>query len=115
MICILGFYKRKPGLTHEQFLAHWKDVHAPLAVKTPALAKYIRKYVQHQLEDAPIMPAVVSLGFDGFSETWVDKLEDYMAMRNETAFKELMGPDAHLFIDMTASRVMMYDTPVVIK
>jgi hypothetical protein len=115
MICILGFYKRKSGLTHEQFLAHWKDVHAPLAVKTPSLAKYIRKYVQHQLEDAPIMPAVVSLGFDGFSETWVDKLEDYMAMRNETAFRELMGPDAHLFIDMTASRVMMYDTPVVIK
>jgi uncharacterized protein (TIGR02118 family) len=115
MICILGFYKRKAGLTHEQFLRHWRDVHAPLAMNTPSIARHIRKYVQHHLQEAPIVPKVESLPYDGFSETWCDSLEDYNAMRAEPEFKTLMHPDVGLFIDMSESRVMMYDNPVVIK
>jgi hypothetical protein len=29
---IIGFIKRRPGLTPEQFYEHWEKVHAPLVV-----------------------------------------------------------------------------------
>ena len=32
MVIVLGFYKRKPGLTHEEFCRHWLDIHAPLTL-----------------------------------------------------------------------------------
>lgn len=115
MICILGFYKRKPGLTHEEFLHHWKNVHAPLAMGTPEVAKYIKKYVQHHIRPAAIFPGVEPVEYDGFSELWVDSIEDFRAMAAEPKFQEVMFPDEGEFLDLSVSRVMMVDDPQIIK
>jgi EthD domain len=47
MLITLGFYKRKPGLTREQFSKHWREVHGPLIANDPILSKYLKRYVQH--------------------------------------------------------------------
>lgn len=114
MICVLGFYKRKPGLTHEQFLDHWKNVHAKLAMETPEIAKYIRKYVQHHIRPVDMFPGVEPVGYDGFSELWVDSVDAFRAMAAEPKFQELMFPDEEKFLDLTATRIMMADDPQVI-
>ena len=35
MIKSLSLLTRKPGMTHEQFVKHWLEVHGPLARKVP--------------------------------------------------------------------------------
>lgn len=31
---------RVPGMSHEEFVSYWRDVHAPIAKKMPGLRKY---------------------------------------------------------------------------
>ena len=33
-------------MTHEQYVAHWRDVHAPLFASQPDVKRYVRRYVQ---------------------------------------------------------------------
>jgi hypothetical protein len=35
--------RRRPDLTHEQFVEHWRDVHAQLFSSQPAVKKYVRR------------------------------------------------------------------------
>ena len=39
MIKSLSLLTRKPGMTHEQFVKHWRQVHGPLARKVPGLRR----------------------------------------------------------------------------
>lgn len=115
MICLLGFYKRKPGITHEEYLHHWKNVHAKLAMETPEVAKYIKKYVQHHIRPAEVFPGVEPVGYDGMSELWVDSIDDFRAMAEEPKFQEIMFPDEEKFLDLNVPRVMMLDEQHVIR
>ena len=36
----LGILRKKDGITHEQFVEHWLQKHAPLCVKLPGLRRY---------------------------------------------------------------------------
>ena len=38
MIKTVGLLSRKPGWTHEQFVEHWVEIHAPLAHAVPGQA-----------------------------------------------------------------------------
>ena len=109
MIVVLGFYKRKPGLTYEQFSRHWREVHGPLVRNTPDIAKYIRRYVQHHLVPNEIFPGLKPLEFDGFSEVWFDSVEDHKKMRAEPVHRQVMIPDEHLFLDMEMTKITVLD------
>ena len=68
----LVLVKRNQKVTSEQYLAHWFDIHAPLARKVVGGS---RVYIQHQTLGEIANPAGISslrLGLDGFSETWYD-------------------------------------------
>ena len=45
MIKSLSLLVRKEGLTHEQFVEHWVNVHAPLARAVPGLRRYVLTHV----------------------------------------------------------------------
>ncbi|WP_321893215.1 EthD domain-containing protein [Paraburkholderia tropica] len=40
MHTIAFLFKRKPGLTREEFEHHYKEVHAPIAARLPGLVEY---------------------------------------------------------------------------
>ena len=40
MIKSISLLTRKPGMTHEQFMTHWVETHAPLAHAVPGLRRY---------------------------------------------------------------------------
>jgi len=43
MIKVMAFIKRKPGISHEEFVQHYEEVHAPLAVKhLTTISRYVR-------------------------------------------------------------------------
>jgi len=115
MLIILGFYRRRPDLTAEQFQRHWRDVHGPLIRSLAEQHPKFLRYVQHHLtpdSEFPSVPGVTAEtagGFDGFSEAWFadvaarDAFFDLPQMKNEVI------ADEREFIDMTATRWVVLD------
>jgi len=63
---------RKSGFSHEQFIRHWVDVHAPLAKRvTGGARKYCQLYVMRALANRADLPTL-GVEIDGFSESWFD-------------------------------------------
>ena len=95
MIKSLSLLVRKDGMTHEQFMKHWVDVHAPLALKVPG----IRRYVQSHIADERRRPDIPAIGVevDGVAELWYD---DRAAMDRANASPEAkrLHDDGALFI-----------------
>jgi hypothetical protein len=112
MHVVLGFYKRRPDLTSEEFSAYWRDVHGKLLVASPDIRKYLRRYVQHHVKPNTLNP-VAALGFDGFSEVWYDRREDRELLLATDYFKTVIVPDEANFLDMSQTRVSAYDEQVV--
>jgi uncharacterized protein (TIGR02118 family) len=64
----IGLQRKRADLSHEQFVAHWVNVHAPLARHLPKLRRYSINVVDRARH--PDFP------YDGFSELWFDSRAD---------------------------------------
>ncbi len=110
MIKSFGIMKRKDGLTREQFLQHWKEVHGPLfaSKNVPGLRKYI--------QNRPVQ--VTAPGFDtdidGIAEQWFDDLESAQAfpqwLRSDEGRE--CRDDLKLFINTRESSVFIAEEHV---
>ena len=76
MIKAIGLIKRKPGLSREEFVKHYEEVHAPLALKYfPTIKRYVRNHI--------ITPSgAEEPQFDCITEFWYDDMEGYQAVLN---------------------------------
>jgi uncharacterized protein (TIGR02118 family) len=70
MIKTIGLLTRKDGWTHEQFMKHWVEIHAPLALAVPGLRRYVQNHVQAE-RTRPDIPAT-DVEIDGVAELWFD-------------------------------------------
>jgi uncharacterized protein (TIGR02118 family) len=70
----IGLQRRRADLTHEQYVAHWVNVHAPLAKRLPKLRRYSINVIDRE--------RYPDLGYDGFSELWFDSQADCEAAFN---------------------------------
>ncbi|MEO8297627.1 MAG: EthD domain-containing protein [Burkholderiales bacterium] len=111
MIITLGFYKRKPGLSTEDFWRIWSTEYGPLYANNPALHKYLRRYTQHQLKPQDDTPTQF-VGFDGFSEAWFENAADRETMHQLPYYQEVLKPLAERFLDLENSKFAAYDTQV---
>ena len=68
MIKTIGLLTRKSGWTHEQFVKHWVEVHAPLAHAVPGLARYVQNHIRSVRRRADIEETAVEI--DGVAELW---------------------------------------------
>lgn len=65
--------RRKPGMSHEQFVAHWLETHSPLVLEHGArVAKYVQNVVDRRLS-----PDAVD--YDGFAELHFATEDDFLA------------------------------------
>lgn len=88
MLKSLSLLVRRPDLTHDQFVSHWTEVHAPLARAIPQL----RRYVQNHL------PAGAAGEVDGIAELWFDSAADRDAFRASEAGQRWIADGAN-FLD----------------
>ena len=51
MIIQLGLYKRKPGISREEYRHLWTEVYGALNGRIPELSRHLRRYVQHVLTE----------------------------------------------------------------
>ncbi len=70
MIKTVGLLTRKPGWTHEQFMKHWVEVHAPLALAVPGLRRYVQNHIRDERTRADIETTAIEV--DGIAELWFD-------------------------------------------
>ena len=100
MIKLVCFFRRKVGMSREDFHSHWLSNHGALIRDTPELARHIVRYEQnHRLasdydRDAPDAP-----GFDGSTIQWLDSMESFYGFVREPKYRELIAPDEERFID----------------
>ena len=76
MIKSLSLLTRKPGMTHEQFVRHWLEVHGPLAHKVPGLRRYVQSHIVEE-RTRPDIPST-DVEIDGVAELWYDDRESML-------------------------------------
>src|SRR3954470_8167565 len=76
LIKLIFMFKRKPGLTHEQFRHHYETSHVPLVHKylSHLFIDYRRNYVTgalgHSAQADRERPTERDIGFDAITELW---------------------------------------------
>jgi uncharacterized protein (TIGR02118 family) len=54
MVKSISLLTRKDGMTHEQFMKHWVQVHAPLAHAVPGVRRYVQSHILEERTRADI-------------------------------------------------------------
>ena len=109
MIKSISLLTRKDGWTHEQFVRHWLDVHAPLAHAVPGLRRYVQSHIVEERR-RPDIPSI-DVDIDGIAELWYDDRES-MAAAMATAAARALQADGAVFI----GRIKTYtveETPII--
>ncbi len=107
MYKVITVYKRKPGLSVEDFQHHWLCEHAGLAASLPRLRRYVQSHSLVQGYRKGELP------FDGISEMWFDSRLAYLEAQGHPACGQI-DADEIIFID-PAKKVVMPVEVLVIK
>ena len=91
MIRLISLLRRKPGTTHDEFLAYWRGTHGPLIASSSA-ARYVRRYEQFPAAwpaagaPEPDWDGVTVQEFDSIEAFWAHTAEDdFPAMQADIA------------------------------
>lgn len=95
MIKSISMLTRKDGMTHAQFVKHWVEVHAPLALAVPGMRRYVQSHIIEERK-RPDIPAT-AVEIDGIAEVWYDDREA-MARAVATPEAKALYADGALFI-----------------
>lgn len=95
MIKLLSLLTRKDGITHEEFVRHWLEVHAPLAHAVPGIRRYVQSHITGTRSRADIQDTDVDV--DGIAELWYDDLQAFERAAATPEMKRLTD-DGALFI-----------------
>ena len=95
MIKSISLLRRKDGTTHEHFMKHWVEIHAPLAHKVPGLRRYVQSHIVEERK-RPDIPSI-DVEVDGIAELWYDDRES-MARAHASAEAKALHADGALFI-----------------
>ena len=72
--------QRKPGISHEEFVKHWVEIHAPMARACPGIGRYTLTIIK-TASPRKNMPTF-DIQVDGIAEQWFRSQADYEAYLN---------------------------------
>jgi uncharacterized protein (TIGR02118 family) len=102
MVKAFNFFKRKPGLSVDDFCNYWLNEHAAIIRAIPDLRKYIASITLPSAYRSrePI--------FDGISEVWFDD-ENAMRATTDSAPRRAASTDDAKFVDMMTTGSIITD------
>lgn len=103
LIKSIGLLTRKDGLSHDQFVQHWYEVHAPLAHAVPGVRRYVQSHILAE-RTRPDIPTI-NVEIDGIAELWYDDREA-MERANATTEARRLHADGALFIGRIKSFIV---------
>ena len=98
MIKFTILLKRKPSLTHEQFVDHHRRVHASLFMSMTVVQATVRRYVQQHAVAAEL-PGMPPAKYDGITELWFDDVSALGRCFSDPEYLAVIRPDEELFLD----------------
>ena len=106
MIKFTIILRRKPGLTHEQFVEHHRTVHAPLFSSLPEVRQHVRRYVQcHSTGDQ--LSGLPDSKIDGTTELWFDNIAGLAGVFGSEGYMRTIRPDEESFLDLHACEFLI--------
>ena len=112
MIRLITLLKRKPGITHDEFLHHWFTVHGPLIANSSA-AKYVLRYEQHPSVWPSAGSAAAEPEWDGVTIQEFESVQQFWAHTSEPDFPAMQADIAN-FLDTSALRWTLTEVPTVV-
>jgi uncharacterized protein (TIGR02118 family) len=95
MIKSISLLTRRPELTHDEFVRHWVDIHAPLAHAVPRVKRYVQSHILAERTRPDIETLDVEV--DGIAELWYESLDDLRFAMN-TPEAKILHDDGATFI-----------------
>lgn len=103
--------KRRPGMTHDEFVRYQREVHRPLLMAIPEA----RRYIKHFVVSYPIAPPDYSgPDYDTIVEGWFDGMDDMNALYLPENFLTKVDPDHANFMDLSSYGRIVAEEEVVI-
>ena len=84
--------QRKPGISHEEFVKHWVEIHAPMARACPGIGRYALTIVKSASTRKDVAPFEIQV--DGIAELWFKSQADFDAYSTSPATKRLRDDGA---------------------
>lgn len=110
MIKRISLLTRREGLSHDEFVRHWLEVHGPLALKVPGIRRYVQSHIEGESVRADIPATEVDI--DGIAELWYDSIEE-MERSSATPEAQALYADGALIIGKIKTYVI--DEKVIIE
>ena len=79
MLKVTVILRRKPGISHAEFVAYHREQHGPLFRSLPEVQKYVRRYVQVPSSEVQF-PGMPDYNIDGSTGLWFDDLAGAAAL-----------------------------------
>jgi uncharacterized protein (TIGR02118 family) len=110
MIKLLIGFKRKQGMSIEEFQAHCRDVHTPLIYSIPESEK-IRRFVVSCPLPTTTDPEPT---YDAIVEVCYDDIDDMEALMQSENFANKVDPDHANFIDFSSAAFRLLTEDIVV-
>lgn len=112
MIRLITMLKRKAGLTHQEFLDHWINVHGPLIANGSA-AQYVMRYEQHPTSWPPEGSAKPEPEWDGVTIQVFESVRSFWAHTAEADFVAIQE-DIERFLDTSRLEWTLVEEPTLV-
>jgi uncharacterized protein (TIGR02118 family) len=117
MVKLVFFFRRKPGMTPEEFRRHYETKHVPLAIRLlPYFKDYRRNYIRHDESYRPRgREATKQPDFDVVTEITFENRESFdrmmQALTEPTIHSQIIADEEH-FMDRSAHQMFFVDEEV---
>jgi uncharacterized protein (TIGR02118 family) len=108
MIKLFFMMPKKPDISNEQFHRHWREIHAPLALRIEILRRYVQS---HRLPQS--IPGFSARPYEGVAEAWLDSLETATGFQANPDYLEAAKDEAN-FIETSSLTFLLTRENVVI-
>jgi uncharacterized protein (TIGR02118 family) len=106
MVKALSFFKRRAGMSVDDFQAYWRGRHPDVVTKLPG----VRRYVQSQTRPAAYKDREPV--YDGIAEVWFDDTAAMHALRGTAQVAAVQADEAG-FIDRSTMGLIITDDHVI--
>jgi uncharacterized protein (TIGR02118 family) len=106
VIKLIGFLKRREGMSVDAFQSYWRDIHAPMIARSTGLRRYIQSHACPEVyEEYP--PA-----FDGVAEAWFDDMDGFNAAVASPGWQAAIA-DVGNFMGPGGGRLSATEVPII--